>query len=65
MEELTEREQGIRSIVLDLVISIPSFLLLFKLGLNFPAKGLAILILVLSFGSYKFLRGIVGYISNG
>lgn len=65
MEELTERERGVRNIVFGLVISIPSSLFLNELGWDGPAKGIAVLVLACSYGCYKFLRGIIGYISNG
>ena len=65
MDELTERERGFRSIIIGLVILVPSLFFLVKLGWDGPAKGTAFIVLAVSFGGYKFFRGIIGYISNG
>ena len=64
MEELTERQRGIRSIVIGLLILVPSLSFLQYSDWDGPAKGVAFLVLAFSYGCYKLLRGIIGYINN-
>ena len=64
MGEITDRQLGKRNIALGIVVLIPSLFLLQSVGGQGPAKFTALILIVFSFGLYKFLRGAIGCISN-